>query len=203
MRWVVVATMIATISLAACGGSTDGEATQAPTQLTTSASSTASTESSSAPSSPASPTDGLTGLGATREAWGSAHEPATGFTPGSSLLPLIDGQPKYSAVVGRPGERIFSYTLSFAAGTPLEVVKAEVLRELPSGARFDITDDDEPRCLLMDIRSEEVEAVLDNARPMVGFFSLPDMDTPFTEEDVRSAIFPLAFPDETSDLGMC
>lgn len=196
------------MALAACGEAADEEvaATSIGSVSSTPPASASGSTTSVAPSSPGtttSPADGLTGFGATREAWDSAHQQAPGFSPGSSYLPLIGGQPKYSAVLGDPGERILSYTLSFPEGTPLELAKAQVLAEFPSGAYFDIVDDEESRCLLMDIRSEEVEAVLDSARPMVGLFSWPDLDTPFMENDVRSAIFTLAFPDETSDLGMC
>ncbi|KGN39585.1 hypothetical protein [Knoellia subterranea] len=66
-----------------------------------------------------------------------------------------------------------------------------------------MTDADEPRCLLMDIRSGAVEATLDKARPMVGFFSLPEAESRFTAGDVREAIFTLAFEGESADLGTC
>lgn len=100
-------------------------------------------------------------------------------------------------------ENAFIRTLSFEPGTSLAEAKAAFLREFPRGAAFNLTDDNEPRCLLMDIRSPAVQATLDKARPMVGFFSIPDADSPFTPSDVRDAIFTLAFEDETTDIGMC
>ena len=80
-----------------------------------------------------------------------------------------DRQPKYAAVAGGPGEQILSYTLNFASGTSLEQAKLEVLREFPPGAKFGVTDADEARCVLMDIKSRAVEAAMDGYRPMVGF----------------------------------
>jgi hypothetical protein len=114
-----------------------------------------------------------------------------------------DRQPKYAAVAGGPGEQILSYTLNFASGTSLEQAKLEVLREFPPGAKFGVTDADEARCVLMDIKSRAVEATMDGYRPMVGFFSLPDADTAFSASDVREAIFTVAASDETRDLGQC
>ena len=104
----------------------------------------------------------------------------------------------------RARERIYSYTLSFPDGTLLDEAKRQVLQEFPPDARFGVEDADEPRCLLADVRSPAVEAVMDGDRPLVGFFSEETADTEdFDPRDVDYAIFTLAAPDESVDLGMC
>lgn len=149
-------------------------------------------------------TDTLTGYGATRQAWDANHQAAPGFTEGSAYLPLVNGsQPRYAAVSGAAGERIYSYSLHFAAGTDLEAAKAEVLAEFPPGAVFGVEDADETRCLLVDVRTAEVEAVMEGYRPMVGFFTAPDVSEALDRNRVDYAIFTLAAADETTDLGMC
>lgn len=197
------------LALVGCGGGGGGdEATgkKAAESRGGEASATASpaaTESGKQKAAPAA-TDGLTGYGATREAWNAAHEQAPGYTDGAAFLPLIDGeQPRYAAVSGGAGERIYSYTLSFPEGTNLDEAKRQVLQEFPAGAKFGIVDEDEPRCLIFDVRSPEVEAVMDGFRPAVAFFTKEQRSPTLLRSNVDFAIFTLASADETTDLGMC
>ncbi|MBW3613521.1 MAG: NAD(P)/FAD-dependent oxidoreductase, partial [Chloroflexi bacterium] len=79
-----------------------------------------------------------------------------------------------------------------AVGLTLEQAKQQVLQEFPPGATFGVEDADEPRCLLMDIRSPLVEAVMDGYRPMVGFLTDSGSDEALDRSRVDSAIFTLA-----------
>jgi hypothetical protein len=196
---VVAFAVTAALVGCAAGDSQEPADAQAVAPSTPAATVSASSAPSTAPAG-----DGLTGYGATREAWDSSHEPAPGYSKGAAFLPLVSGdQPRYASVSGEAGERIYSYTISFTPGTDLKQAKREVLREFPPGASFGVEDADEPRCLLMDIRSRQVEAVMDGYRPMVGFFTDSGSDEALDRDHVDSAIFILASPDETTDLGMC
>lgn len=198
MRRTAFAALSVALCLTACGN--DAQPT-----VDASASTAPSPSSSAEPSTSAGPGPGvLTGFAASREAWNAAHQPAPGFTDGAAFLPLIDGkQPKYYAVNGGAGEQILNYSVAMPPRTSFEAAKAEALKEFPAGATFDVTDKDEARCVLMRVRSPEVEKTLDGAMPMVGFFSLPEFGSAFTPSDVRTAIFTLAFEDDGQDLGMC
>lgn len=146
----------------------------------------------------------MTGYGATREAWDAKHVQAAGYTPGAAFLPMINGnQPKYSAVSGEPGERILSYSVNFPAGTDLALAKATVLREYPPGAKFGVQDTDEPECLIVEVRSPQVEAILDGSRPRITFFTSSEVSDTFVPNHVDDASMLLASADQTTDLGSC
>ena len=147
---------------------------------------------------------GLTGYGASREAWDANHKAAPGFDPGAAFLPLVNGkQPHYAGVTGGPGERITSYEVYFPAGTNMAEAKAIALKEAPTGAKFGVEDKGEPHCLLAEVQSPKVEAVMERSRPMVAFYTSPDVSDFLVPSHVDYAIMTLAFADETTDLGSC
>lgn len=78
-----------------------------------------------------------------------------------------------------------------------------MLQEFPPDARFGVEDADEPGCLLMGIRSPQVEVVMDGYRPVVGFFTDSGTSETLDRRHVDPAIFTLASPEKTTDLGMC
>jgi hypothetical protein len=117
---------------------------------------------------------------------------------------MINGdQPKYSAVSGAPGERILLYGLKFQAGTNLALAKAIVLMEFPPGARFGVQDTDEPGCVIIEVRSPQVEAILDGSRPTVAFFTSAEVSEMFVPSHVDDATMLLSSGAHTTDLGSC
>jgi hypothetical protein len=118
---------------------------------------------------------------------------------------MVDGgQPKYAAVSGAPGERIISYGVNFPEGTNLALAKQVILQEFPKGAKFGTQDSGEARCLILEVRSPQVERVLgDGYRPIVGFFTKSDVSDTLLEDHVDYASMLIASEDEKTDLGMC
>ena len=55
----------------------------------------------------------------------------------------------------------------FPAGTDLTMAKAIALKEFPNRCQVRVEDNDEPHCLLVDVRSPKVEAVIERSRPTV------------------------------------
>ena len=205
MRFASVVGAFATaLALAGCGSPSpdDGSSSSPTTSESTVLTPSPSGSSSGAASTPSA--GALIGYGAIREDWDASHEQAPGFTPGAAFLPMVNGdQPKYAAVSGELGERILSYEIYFEEGTSLETAKRIVLQEFPPGAKFDVEDDEEARCLILDIRSEPVEAVMDGYRPIVGFFTSPNFSEELVPSHVDNASMLIAAPEETTDLGMC
>jgi len=145
----------------------------------------------------------LTAYGAIREAWDAKHTQVAGSTPGAAFLPMVNGdQPKYSGVSGESGERILIYSINFPAGTSLALAKATTLSEFPPGARFGVQDTDEPECLIIEVRSSQVEAILDGSRPRVTFFTDAEISDIFVPSHVGDALMSFTSADRT-DLGGC
>lgn len=188
-----------------CGGPTSDGGAGSSSMASDAAGPTISTPQPAASSAAATPAAGtLTGYGAVREDWDASHAQAPGMTPGAAFLPMVNGdQPKYAAVSGDPGERILSYEIYFEDGTPLEMAKRIVLQEFPVGAKFGVEDDDEPHCLILEIRSAPVERFMDGYRPIVGFFSRSEVSEELDTSRVHNASMIVAGPDEKTDLGMC
>ena len=151
-----------------------------------------------------SPASRLVGYGALREDWDSHHQQAPGYTAGAAYLPMVDGdQPRYGAVSGDPGERILIYTVNFANGTTLNEAKREVLQEFPPGARFGRQDAQEAGCLILEVRSNPVEKVLEGYRPIVAFFTDSELGDQLRKDHVDDASLLIASADEGNDLGSC
>ena len=201
----VVVGMAAAVALGNCGNTTPRNATSPSPTTSVAATSPNSPSSSAASSLVITPTAGaLTGYGATRSGWNASHRQAPGLTPGAAFLPMVNGdQPKYAAVSGEPGERLLSYEIYFEDGTSLEAAKRIVLQEFPPGAKFGVEDDEETRCLILEIRSKPVEAVMDGYRPIVRFFTKPEVGENLQTSHVHNASMLVAGPDETTDLGIC
>lgn len=195
------------VMIVGCGGPTSDGGSGPSSTPSGSASASKSALAPSPSESSVVPTpapDTLTEYGALREDWDASHQQAPGLTPGAAFLPMVNGdQPKYAAVSGEPGERILSYEIYFEDGTPLALAKRIVLQEFPPGAKFGVEDADEAQCLIMDVRSKPVEAVMDGYRPIVGFFTSPDVSENLVSSNVHSASMLIAGPDETTDLGSC
>ncbi|WP_270886033.1 hypothetical protein [Pedococcus sp. 5OH_020] len=117
---------------------------------------------------------------------------------------MVNGdQPKYGAVSGGPKERIVIYTVSFEEGTNLAEAKREILMEFPAGARFGLEDADEPGCLIVEVRSKQVEAVMKGYRPIVAFFTGSQYGDQLRKNHVDDASLLVASKDEATDLGDC
>lgn len=143
MRRVFTVVLFAVLVLAGCGDvepeqSTSPTATEttqdelSPTPTLTSPDDV-NTEEEADGDGQAAADDGLTGFGATREAWDANHEQAPGYSEGAAYLPLLDGdQPKYAAVCC--DERIISYLLFLPSDTSLDEAQQHVAGELPDDA---------------------------------------------------------------------
>lgn len=76
---------------------------------------------------------GLTGFGATRQAWDANHEQAPGYTGGAAYLPMAyENQPTYATVCC--GDQITLYTFMVPMGTNMTEAQALVAGELPDDA---------------------------------------------------------------------
>ena len=87
--------------------------------------------------------------------------------------------PKYSGVSGEPGELTLIDTVNFPEGTNLALAKATAFSEFPPGATLGVQDTDEPECLIIKVRSSQVEAILDGSRPRVTFFTVAEVSDIF------------------------
>jgi len=143
-------------------------------------------------------------LGALDKPWSQHGVGEAGFDPGAAFLPLVNGkQPQYAGVTGGPGKRITSYEVYFSAGTDLTGAKAIALKEFPTGSKFGVEDKDEPHCLLVDVHSPKVEALMERSRPMVAFYTSREVSNILVPSHVDYAIMTVAFDEETTDLGSC
>lgn len=146
----------------------------------------------------------LTGFGATREAWDAHHQEAAGFYDGSAYLPMVgERRPYYNSILWEVWERNTIYDLDFGDGTTLEEAKDRILEEFPPGAAFDLTDSDDPRCLIMRIRSTEVEQQISDGKPMVHLYGKPGTKTLFSPSDVPHALLGTTLDREGTVNGGC
>lgn len=155
------------------------------------------------PSAASSSRGVLTGFGASREVWEAHHRQAPGFMEGSAYLPMVGDKPYYSYILWDEGEPISMYGLTFPQGTTLEEAEAKVLDEFPADATFDPADSTNPQCLVLRVRSEQVERELPEGKPVVGLFGPPGPDAPFTATDVRLALIGLSLDRQGDVPGVC
>lgn len=151
---------------------------------------TASTTTTTTTSSPAGK---ITGFGASRKAWDSAHDQADGYSKGAAYAPMLEGgQPQYAAVCCE--DQILSYTLNMPYGVTLDATQQRVRQEFPAdatpGPLVDLGE-----CSTQEWRSSTVEAAVDDPYiPLVAYFP-PDPNYP-KDEQRWSAIFTITKPGE-------
>ena len=151
---------------------------------------------------------GLTGFGATKEAWLATHKQAPGYTKGAAFLPMVQGEggsvPKYGGV--SLDETVVLYTINLPKGTDLDEAKQIVLSEFPAGATYDVIDDAEATCLIASINSAPVSKALrqhgwEDSVPIAAFGTSTATETNLATSNVTDVSL---LPSEPGrDLGRC
>lgn len=198
MQWISVSVMMLALLIAGCGTS-DNVPPNAD-----------SPKASGAPSKADQPPR-VTGFGATKEAWQSAHKEAEGFDAGSTFEPMVttyesDAWPKYGGVM--LDTPVVSYTINLPKGTNLAEAKRVALAEFPPGARFGRFDDGEKACLLASIRSAPVkQSLAEHGFEGTAFgaaFVTHTADTSDLDPNrVTQVIMTTLYPEGAADLGQC
>ena len=150
----------------------------------------------------------LTGYGATKSAWLSAHEQAPGYTKGVAFLPMVqrgnESYPKYASV--QLDTPVVAYSINLPAGTSLDEAKLTVLDEFPPGARFDILDQDQTTCLIASIKSPPAQRALQaggwgNSVPIAAFGTSTATQNQLDPANVTDVTLVATPP--AKDLGFC